>query len=86
MSKINAFAAGGISIPCILLAVGAIVVSTQINRRQHADSPQTWACKWKALQGPMDTPHNSSNGDFGSLCSESVGLSLNPAYFLVRSQ
>jgi hypothetical protein len=70
--KVDAFAAGGISIPCILLAVAALVVSTEMNHRQQADTPQTWACKWKGLAGPKDTPSNSSNGNFGSLCSESV--------------
>jgi hypothetical protein len=64
-------------VPCILLSVAAIVVSTQINHRQNTDTPQTWACKYKSLQGPKDTAQNSSNGDFGSLCSESVCPQLN---------
>ena len=72
MSKMEALTAGGISVPCILLAVAAIVVSTQMNRRENADTLQTWACKYKGINGTAATPKGISNGDFGSLCSQSV--------------
>ena len=70
--KLDAFAAGGISIPCILLAIAAIVVSTQINHRDQADTVQTWACKWKGVKAKNTAPQNLSNDDFETLCLESV--------------
>lgn len=71
LPKADALIAGGLSIPCILLSVGAIVVSTQINSRKNADTIQTWACRWKSVFGDHSTPSSVSNGDFGALCTES---------------
>jgi len=69
--KAGAFAAGGISLPCILLAIAALVVSTEINHRQNADTIQTWACRWKGTPGGNDTPNYLSDGDFESICTGS---------------
>jgi len=71
-SKVSIFAAIGVSVSSILLAVSSIVLSNQLDHHlSTGDTIKSWACKWSSTASTQNVSSDLSNNDFESLCRQS---------------
>jgi len=72
LSKLSIFAAIGVSVSSILLAISSIVFTNQLNQHlSTTNTIKTWVCKWSNTTSAQDVPAEMSNTHFETLCRQS---------------